>query len=282
MHASIEAFFFDPEVLDDIARRHHDAYVNARPFPHVVFHDIVPDKALAAVAAEFPSLASRADLVRHHEHADKKRSFRTPNALGPHTRQLLSELNSSVFLTFLEQLSGIAGLLPDPHFTGGGLHQIERGGFLQVHADFNRLDRLSLDRRMNLLLYLNEDWEDAWGGELELWTPDMSACAERVKPTFGTCVIFNTTDDSYHGHPEPLDCPPDRSRNSMALYYYSSGARPEITEPHGTLWQRRPGAHQEAAWQRWLPPVAIDGAQRARRRYRKLMKKQRSDKAPNA
>jgi Rps23 Pro-64 3,4-dihydroxylase Tpa1-like proline 4-hydroxylase len=238
---TIDAFFFDATELRETARRHRDGYVSAQPFPHVALHDLVPADALRPVIAEFP--APGALPGKHNDKPyEKKRSYRDEATLGPHTRQLISQLNSSLFLQFLEELTGIAGLVPDPHLAGGGLHQIERGGFLSIHADFNKLNRLGLDRRLNLLLYLNDDWDESWGGHLELWSRDMARCESRIAPTLGTSVIFNTVSDAFHGHPEPLACPADRTRMSLALYYYSHG-RPdaEVRAQHSTLWQRRPG-----------------------------------------
>jgi Rps23 Pro-64 3,4-dihydroxylase Tpa1-like proline 4-hydroxylase len=148
----------------------------------------------------------------------------------------------SVFIDFLETLTGITGLLPDPHLWGGGLHQIQRGGFLKVHADFNRHERLDLDRRLNLLVYLNKDWKEEYGGQLELWSRDMKRCEERVLPVFNRCVVFSTTDTSYHGHPDELTCPEGWTRKSMALYYYTTGRSAEETsQSHSTLYQERPG-----------------------------------------
>src|SRR5581483_6543461 len=114
------------------------------------------------------------------------------------------------------------GLIPDPYFTGGGLHQIERGGYLKIHADFDRHEKLGLQRRLNVLVYLNRDWDESYGGALELWDRAMTHPVVRVLPVFNRCVVFSTTDQSYHGHPEPLTCPPDRRRRSLALYYYTA------------------------------------------------------------
>jgi Rps23 Pro-64 3,4-dihydroxylase Tpa1-like proline 4-hydroxylase len=92
-----------------------------------------------------------------------------------------------------------------------------------VHADFNRHEKLNLDRRLNLLLYLNRDWKEEYGGHLQLWTRDMGRCVVKVLPVFNRCVVFSTTDFSYHGHPDPLTCPPGRTRKSIAMYYYTNG-----------------------------------------------------------
>ena len=155
----------------------------------------------------------------------------------------MSQFNSSTFVDFLERLTGITGIIPDPHFRGGGLHQILPGGFLKVHADFNKQQRLNLDRRLNVLLYLNKDWPESYGGHFELWNHEMTQCEKRALPLFNRLVVFSTTDFSYHGHPDPLTCPAGRSRKSLALYYYTNGRPPEEAEPefHSTLFQQRLG-----------------------------------------
>jgi Rps23 Pro-64 3,4-dihydroxylase Tpa1-like proline 4-hydroxylase len=153
-------------------------------------------------------------------------------------------LNSAAFLQFLQILTGIKEpLIGDPYLAGGGMHEIKKGGFLKVHADFNKHPELKLDRRINVLVYLNKDWKEEYGGYFELWDKSMSNCEKKIAPIFNKMVIFSTTDYSYHGHPDPLTCPEDRSRKSLALYYYSNG-RPvgEINkdnESHGTLFVAR-------------------------------------------
>jgi Rps23 Pro-64 3,4-dihydroxylase Tpa1-like proline 4-hydroxylase len=147
-------------------------------------------------------------------------------------------------LGFLEKLTGIPHLVPDPYLEGGGFHSIGRGGFLKIHADFNWHHRLHLHRRLNVLLYLNVNWEDGWGGALELWDSKVKSCVTRISPIFNTMAIFSTTDSSFHGHPDPLQCPHNVRRNSIALYYYTS-ERPEIEVRRGrsnqTDYQARPG-----------------------------------------
>ena len=155
---------------------------------------------------------------------ERKLQTTAEHGISPFTRQLLNQFNAATMIEFLEALTGIEHLVPDPHYWGGGLHQIERGGFLKVHADFNHHPRLNLDRRLNLLLYLNRDWRDEYGGHLELWNREMTAVVHRIPPIFNRCVIFNTTSFAYHGHPEPLQCPEGMTRKSMALYYYSNAA----------------------------------------------------------
>ena len=148
-------------------------------------------------------------------------------------------MNSAPVLRFLQELTGIVGLIPDPWYGGAGPHQIEPGGFLKVHVDFNLHPLLELDRRLNLLVYLNKDWREEYGGHLELWNRDVSRCEKKVLPVFNRTVVFSTTDFSFHGHPEPLACPEGRTRKSVSFYYYSNG-RPEEerSAPHDTIFRK--------------------------------------------
>lgn len=151
-------------------------------------------------------------------------------------------LNSLPFLQFLEQLTSIPNLIPDPNFIGGGFHEIKPGGFLKMHVDLNKHYGNQLDRRLNVLVYLNENLDDSYGDHFELWNADVTKCVKRVLPLFNRMVVFLTMPGSYHGHPNPLTCPPDRSRRSLALYYYTNG-RPdeEVSEANSTLWKTRRG-----------------------------------------
>ena len=240
----------DFDALHRRAEASREAYQEAQPFPHILLDEFLPAPAVATVVAEFPDpdaqlewrrvdlTSSSGDLVQ-----DGKMGFAAVDQLGPSIRELLHELNSGTFLRFLEKLTGIEGLIADPMLQGGGIHQVLPGGMLAVHADFTNHPRFNLDRRLNVLLYLNEDWPVEYGGELELWSPDMSRCERRIRPLAGRCVIFNTSQQSYHGHPRPLSCPSGQTRKSIALYFYTQGREDADVEPTElTSWRRVPDA----------------------------------------
>jgi len=233
-----EPYFFDPVELDALAERERSTFERGQPFPHLVIDGLFPDALLDAVVDEAPGRDERSNWVEWSDENSVKRGLREDWTMGPTTRLLLTQFNSAAFVNFLEGLTGIAGLIPDPHFFGGGLHAIERGGYLRIHADFNHYPRLDLQRRVNALLYLNRDWEEEWGGHLELWDRTLSRREAMIAPLFNRLVVFATTDTAYHGHPNPLETPPGIARRSLALYYYST-TRPadELTEAHSTLWQ---------------------------------------------
>ena len=253
---------FAPERLQMLAEQHRREFAAGEPYPHVVIDDFLPQAVLERLLSEIPK-PSEIGWIEFDDARGKKLALEREVQLGSATRSLLYHLNSSAFIDFLETLTGIRGLIPDPHLWGGGVHQIVRGGFLKVHADFNRHPRLKLDRRLNLLLYLNPGWQEEWGGCFELWDRDMTACRKKILPTFGRCVIFSTTDYSYHGHPDPLDCPEGTTRKSIALYYYSNGRpRDETAGEHSsTPFRRRPGERifvtPETIAQNLLPPIVM-------------------------
>ena len=265
-------FTFDPAALTALAKRHREAYAGGDPFPHIVFDDFLPEGVLDPVLEEFPD-PTKIDWVTFDRATERKLITKDENQIGPYTRYLIAQLNSSTFIRFLQDLTGIQGLAPDPHLLGGGLHRIEPGGFLKIHADFNQHPELRLDRRINLLLYLNKDWPDAYGGHLELWDTVMTRCAKRVLPVFNRCVLFSTTSTAYHGNPEPLTCPKGNSRKSLALYYYTNG-RPEEEQrdSHSTLFKIRPGEKLTVTSKQLLrgltPPLLFEAMARLRRRLR--------------
>jgi Rps23 Pro-64 3,4-dihydroxylase Tpa1-like proline 4-hydroxylase len=231
----------DPGRLRSLGESLAASYQGASPFPHVVIDDFVPLDVVRAVVAEYPRDRAEWDLYLDEGNSNKL-AISDEMRLGPTARRLIAELNGGAMIRFLEAMTGITGLVPDPHLLGGGLHQLDPGGFLRVHADFNHHPHLKLDRRLNFLLYLNEGWQDGWGGSLELWNEDMSERAVSVVPVAGRAVVFSTTSTSYHGNPEPVACPDGMARRSIALYYYTNG-RPdeERAARHNTLYQT-PGA----------------------------------------
>jgi Rps23 Pro-64 3,4-dihydroxylase Tpa1-like proline 4-hydroxylase len=222
----------------------HEEYVNGDPFPNIVIDDFFDEELLNKVADEFPDLSKQKDIKVYDNQNEKKLEAKGEKHFSDTGRLLAHYLNSQPVLEFLQELTGIKEtLMPDPYFNGGGYHEIKPGGLLKVHADFNKHEFTKLDRRINLLVYLNKNWEESFGGHFELWNEDMTRSVKKVLPVFNRIAIFSTTDFSYHGHPDALTCPPDRSRKSLALYYYTNGRpKSEISDKvHATLFKDRAG-----------------------------------------
>ena len=212
------------KIFDDFLRQCAAAFRNALPFPHIVIDDLWDGDFLTTVANEVNNNTIW-DGEKNFFGAEKKKYLGNWSSLPSETRRFFSFLNSSQFLPVLESITSEPNLIPDPYLEGGGIHSIGNGGFLKMHADFNWHEKLALHRRINLLIYLNEDWEEAYQGDLILASMDNDknlVPGRAVPPNFNTTVIFITDDASFHGHPVPLNIPSGRRRNSLAAYYYQS------------------------------------------------------------
>lgn len=213
-----------------------EQYRSQLPFPHVHLVGLLDDAVARELAASLAS--AKFDWIHYRHYNENTLGLPDRERFPALVRNVVDELQSPRFVDWLSCVTGIPGLLCDPDLEGGGLHQTERGGFLRVHADFSHHPhRARWRRRCNLILYLNERWEPGWGGALELW--DEQACIAKYQPLLNDAVVFTTNDTSYHGYPEPLDCPAETPRNSLAIYYYTQDDVP--TRPRSTRFRALPG-----------------------------------------
>jgi hypothetical protein len=251
-----------------------ETYNSARPFPHIVIDDFLPREILDLCLEKFPSNLSADDEYFEREQERYKAQF-NPDALVDPLRRLFYSFNSKPFIRVLENITGIKGLIPDPYFLGAGFHEIGQGGHLSVHVDFNHHKPMNLERRINLLIYLNKDWEKEYGGQLELWNIDMSKCEQSVVPIFNRCVIFSTSSGSYHGNPHAVAHPDGVTRKSIALYYYTS-TWSDAKRDQTTQFKVRPGTadrvdttvrNRELVTD-LLPPILLRNARRLKQRLR--------------
>lgn len=230
--------------LEEIATNESEAYINAEPFAHGVYDNVFDPALLDKVIDEFEE--GEKSWKEFESKYEKKLQMNRDVNLQPVTRALIHNLNSEPFLNFLEKLTGIEGLIPDPYLAGGGLHKIPRGGKLGVHVDFNEHTTMNVYRRLNVLVYLNKDWQEEWGGHFELWDEHKKGAIKKVLPIFNRMAIFTTTNTSFHGHPEPLNCPEDRNRISLALYYYTANVRgDQAKKSHSTVFLDEGGKREE-------------------------------------
>lgn len=225
------------------ARLSNDAktYQEALPYPHMVADDFLEVGAAERALEVFPKIKEEGWI--HYVHVNEKKHGLNKLELIPEFIRdgIIKELNSPAFISYLEELTGISELHPDTTIEGGGIHQSERGGYLNIHADFTvHPHKKTWRRRVNVLLYLNKDWKESYGGALELWEKDMSNCAVAIAPIFNRIVIFNTDDDSYHGFPDPINCPDSVTRKSIALYYFTE-EKSGTFKRRSTNYRARPG-----------------------------------------
>jgi hypothetical protein len=194
----------------------------AEPFDHIVLENFLTKEIAEAIVREFPDFDSE-DWRIYNNAIEVKKLLNHWDKFGPETYRLFTYLNSPEFVKKLESLVGCE-LFADFGLNGGGLHAHKRGGKLNTHLDYSIHPKLKLERRLNLLVYVTPDWQDSWGGLLGLWHkhPEKDAPGELAKtitPKFNTAVLFDTTQDSWHGLPEPITCPEGVVRNSLAVYY---------------------------------------------------------------
>lgn len=237
-----------------------------KPYPHLHFKGFLDPQVAHEMASEFPGLETDAWTRYKHRNENKvglaKRS-QFPQFLG----EVVDELNSDSFVHWLSKVTGIPGLLADPTLEGGGLHQSGPGGFLNIHTDFSMHHyHKNWRRRVNLILYLNPNWQEQWGGAIELWDKDVRQCVAKVPPLFNDALIFETNDISYHGFPEPLRCPPGESRKSVALYYYTLEPNTNVSA-RSTNYRARPGDGPLQSAMIWLDKQAVDLYSRAKTRF---------------
>lgn len=248
-------------VLSEVDRLKSE-YASAAPFPHVVIDAFLQSDVAKRAGKEFPPLTD--DWIGYMHVNENKYANIEPMTWGPTLQALLDELQSQSFISFLEELTGIQGLLPDHELAGGGLHQSIRGGYLNVHADFTvHPRRRDWQRRVNVLVYFNEEWSDEWGGHLELWDRHMQRCEARISPLENRAVIFTTASDSFHGHPVPMRCPDGVARQSLALYYFTAEEAPLV---RSTEYRARPGDGTRAL-AIWTDKVALRLFDYAKRRF---------------
>jgi len=244
-------------------------YCFADPYPHIVIDNFLPDQLLEEILENFPKEKLQGDKFYDAGYRGLNKRQIHPESCSSYMRNVFNFFNSSPILQFLEGLTTIEALMGDAHFNGGGFHEISTGGKLGIHADFRINEQLHLNRRLNMLIYLNKDWQDSYGGLLELWDKTGSRKVDGIAPIFNRCVIFNTDADSYHGHPDPLNTPPEITRKSIALYYYTASQRVyEDTPSYSTMYVARPEDPQSVKNQvsksrrknylrDWLPPIVL-------------------------
>lgn len=265
-----KGWHFDQDCLSRLASDHAIRYREADPFPHVVLDGLFPDSLLDEVCAQFPA-SDDPGWIRHREWRQQKLQWAEPLRLPHAAGDLVSLLNSVNFVDFLNRLTGVVGLIADPYCFHGGLHAIEPGGYLKVHSDQTFQPKLWLRRHINVIVFLNRDWDEAWGGALEFWDARMMRRCKVISPEFNRTVIFAAAPSSYHGHPDPILAPAGTTRRSVALYYYTSpenpssaGAKCEESHVRARPFEKVDLHHLAVDL---APPIVLRGLRRLRNRF---------------
>lgn len=215
-------------------------YQSKTPYHYTCIDDFLPQEILDRVREEALSMGVKA--AENQSANERLKSSFNPDRMPRYSKAVFHALNSRSFIQFLEKMSGINGLIPDPYYNGGGIHRTNTTGFLGIHADFNHHGIMNLERRLNVLIYLNPDWKEEYGGSFEVWTDDMSEKVAGFAPIMNRMCCFSTGANTMHGNPEPVNHPDGDPRLSIALYYYTATWE-EGRVSQSTVFKKRPNSN---------------------------------------
>lgn len=195
---------------------------SAEPFHHVVIDNFLSAEMAGAVAGEFPAFDGPV-WNEYNNAIEVKKACNHWDRFPRATYQLFNYLNSEEFVGEMSKLVG-EQLYADPGLHGGGWHSHGTGGKLNMHLDYSIHPKTGLERRLNLIIYMQPEWQPEWGGALGFWKHDEEKNApgelsKQIPCLFNRAVIFDTSQNSWHGLPDPVACPSSKPRNSLAMYY---------------------------------------------------------------
>lgn len=204
-----------------------ESFNNGNPYRHVIIDDFFSNDFAEILFSNFPKLSK--DNHTYWNPIEKKQALNKFDNF-PDFKNLFEQFNCDAFIDKIKQVTGFLDLEKDPYLHGSGVHLHPRGGKLDLHVDYSIHPITKKERRKNIIIYMNKDWKEQWGGSLELWskipnTTQPLTCEKIVIPSFNTAILFQTSDNSIHGLPSPITCPEDTYRKSIAIYYVSE-ARP--------------------------------------------------------
>ena len=213
-----------------------------KPFKYLVFDGILINEIADELIQEYPNISGEGWDNRTFINQKNKYSKNKFSENEPLLSNFFKEVNSPRFVKLISEITGIENLLADDELFGGGLHQSINGAFLDVHVDFNYHPTTNFHRRLNLIVYLNKNWQESYNGYLELWDMASKKQIANIEPCFDRFVIFETNEISFHGHPKKLNTPSGISRKSLAVYYYTENrTENEIAEDHNTIYMNTEG-----------------------------------------
>lgn len=220
---------FNFDKFEEHIQENKENYQNKKPFSYDGIIDLFSETALDGVLDSFPNVEDEKLWDKRDDKGIQvklRTNWKTELDIPPKVLEVIQTLQSGRFCRLLSEYTGIDGLMPDYWFGGGGLNQIMPGGQLAMHVDGTHNDEIKMYRRVNVIVFLNKNWKDEYGGHLEFWDKELTHCVDKIRPDYNTMAMFNTSDLTQHGHPHPLTCPENMSRKSLILYFYTS-TRPD-------------------------------------------------------
>jgi hypothetical protein len=232
----------NPSSIERLAQ-YKEQFASNQPFKHLVIDDFLQPEFAQKMLDEFPKFNEKLALNENGE-VGRKAVHEKVSGIGPTYKKLDQLAKSHSFLQWVQTVTGIDNLIYDPYYFGGGTHNNLSGQDLDPHVDFTHHPITGDHRRLNLIVYLNKEWHQAWGGNIEFHkNPRLQPEEDEiisVEPLFNRAVIFETNNISWHGFPR-IDLPTDKqdlSRKSFALYYYTHH-REQPVKPHSTIYVER-------------------------------------------
>ena len=249
-------------------------FLSADPFPHFCIDNFLDEDFANEVHDAFPTFREAQGLGKEFQAVNERKKVQITDSskFAPAMKKLNALLSSDEYVDMWSDLTGIPNLLSDPELIGGGIHETNSGGHLDVHVDFNFVSEKKLHRRLNILIYFNKNWREEYGGYLDIWDKNVKKRYGYFEPKFNRACGFLTSEISFHGV-TPLTCPPEVMRKSFATYYYTKEPPAGWTgEKHSTIFKARPDQ-----WARGHLEMPAESAMRltkgALRNTRKTVKK---------
>ncbi|WP_400083912.1 2OG-Fe(II) oxygenase [Yoonia sp. R78084] len=268
-----ETLSFDHGATKEIGASLAADYQSKTPYHYICVDNFLPLEMVTRVREEALQMGEK--KAENDSPNEKLKTSYNPDRMPPYSKSVFHALNSRPFIQFLENMSGIKGLIPDPYYGGGGVHRTNTTGFLSIHADFNYHQIMNLERRLNVLIYLNPDWKEEYGGSFEVWTDDMSEKVDSFVPIMNRMCCFSTGANTMHGNPEPVNHPNGDPRLSIALYYYTATWE-DGRVAQSTVFKQRPGSKDAASSEavlrvvrEFVPPIVYRKSMNLLRRLRR-------------
>jgi Rps23 Pro-64 3,4-dihydroxylase Tpa1-like proline 4-hydroxylase len=231
---SVNQRYFDPSETERLARE----FRNGQPYPHIVLDNFLNAEMASLLLENFPSIEK---LSKHYKGLNENKSEGSNfSDFHPVFNRVREEIMSPAFAEWVAKVTGIPGVFVTDDNLGTGLHQGSDGSFLDIHVDFNIHHVKNVHRRLNMLLYLNKDWKPEYGGSMEMWNANMTQMIKKVSPDFNRCLIFETSDISYHGYSK-IHLPAGVTRKSFYTYFYTPIAdKSQLKDYHDTVFKAKP------------------------------------------
>lgn len=199
-----------------------DSHALTQPVPFTIIDNFLPAELFDAIVADIKNIPKENYTVFSNTSSHRLECRRFENA--PLLQSISLSFNSSEFIHWLEKISKVEKLIPDPHLRGGGLARVSTDKTLALHTDFNWNDQLMLNRKVNLILYLTPNWQPEWNGDLEFWDFDKKECLVKIEPKANRLAFWNYDPRLIHGLSKVLSMPDDITRDNLIHFYYTSNA----------------------------------------------------------